>query len=124
MKFQNVTVGGTFDHFHVGHQALIDQALNIGEAVWLGITSSVYISNQGGKSANYLTPIEPYQKRYASVKKYLIRQNNLNRVKLRPIDDKFGTILNDKKLEAIVVSLETELVATEINLLRAQKNWP
>ncbi|MGZ7117467.1 MAG: adenylyltransferase/cytidyltransferase family protein, partial [Methanobacterium sp.] len=30
MKFKNVAVGGTFDHFHKGHEKLINKAFEIG----------------------------------------------------------------------------------------------
>ena len=112
MTYKNVIVGGTFDRFHKGHKALLDRAFAAGEKVYLGITSDEYVAK-----------IKNYQARYAEVKEYLKTRGWLGRVETVPIHDRFGTTLVDQTLEAIVVSPETELVATEINLLRAQKSW-
>ncbi|MEK7166128.1 MAG: pantetheine-phosphate adenylyltransferase, partial [Patescibacteria group bacterium] len=123
-RYKHLTVGGTFDHFHKGHKKLLDVAFMKGETVWLGITSSKYISTHDTKSANSEKAFENYLYRETSVVDFLKKKDLLGRVKIISIDDKFGTALTDAQLQAIVVSSETELVATEINLLRAQNNWP
>lgn len=124
MKYKHVTVGGTWDHFHKGHQVILNKAFELGEVVWIGVTSSVYLSTVDPKSAKYSHTIEQFEKRQANVLDFLQGKRLLERAKVMPIDDKWGTTLTDESLEAIIVSPETELVATEINLLRAQKNWP
>lgn len=103
---------------------MIDRAFEIGSIVWLGITTQKYLSSLPPHIAKSIGPLETYENRYASIEKYLIQKGLSERAKLVPIDDKFGTTLEDENLQAIVVSPETELTATEINLLRAQKNWP
>lgn len=136
-KFQHVTVGGTWDHFHLGHHAMLDKAFAVGETVWLGVTTPRYLSSLDTLSAKSYGPVESYEKRLSSVRKYLeekedrevkerkekFKKSLLERTKLIAIDDRFGTTLTDELLEAIIVSPETELIATEINLLRAQKNY-
>lgn len=124
MKYKRVTVGGTFDHFHLGHKKLLDTAFEAGEAVWVGVTSEAYISTVDPKTAKNSALIESYTTRRESVEDYLREKGLSGRAKVMSIDDRFGTTLTDETLEAIIVSPETELVATEINLLRAQKNWP
>lgn len=124
MKYAHLTVGGTFDHFHKGHREVIEKAFASGETVWLGITSSAYFSRLDHKTAKNFDTLQPYAERRNSIIYFLKQKGLIRRAKLVPIDDKYGTTLTDQNIEAIVVSPETELVATEINLLRAQKNWP
>lgn len=124
MKYKNITAGGTFDRFHKGHRELLEKAFAVGKTVWLGITTTAYLSTLPIGTAKLPSRMQTYEERQNSVKGFLQRKRLLGRVKILPIDDKFGTTLADENLEAIVVSPETELVATEINLLRAQKNWP
>ncbi|MBI5044782.1 MAG: adenylyltransferase/cytidyltransferase family protein, partial [Candidatus Levybacteria bacterium] len=38
MKFHHVIVGGTFDHFHRGHQKLLTQSFKVGEKITVGIS--------------------------------------------------------------------------------------
>lgn len=124
MKYKHLTAGGTFDRFHKGHRMLLEKTFAKGETVWLGITTNTYLSTLTPRSAKVLNRIQTYADRRKNVEEFLQIKRLLGRAKIVPIDDKFGTTLSDEQLEAIVVSSETELVATEINLLRAQKNWP
>lgn len=124
MKYRHLTAGGTFDHLHRGHRALLEKAFSVGETVWLGVTTTAYLSTLHAYTAKSLGRILEYEDRRKDVEEYIQQKNLSGRAKVVPIDDKFGTTLTDEHLEAIVVSPETELVATEINLLRAQKNWP
>ena len=121
-KYQKVILGGTFDLLHVGHRALLKKAFEIGEKVYLGITSGEFVRSY--KTYTPYTSYMTYKERRGEIETYLRNRGWFDRVAIIPIDDRFGTTLTDETLEAIVVSPETELVATEINLLRAQKNWP
>lgn len=123
-KFQHLTVGGTFDHFHKGHRAILDRAFSLSATVWIGVTTEKYLSSLSSRIAKGTNYFEPYLVRRTSVEVYLSKNGFSGQAKVLSIDDKFGSTLKEEKLEAIVVSPETELVATEINLLRARKNWP
>ena len=123
MQFKSIILGGTFDRLHKGHQKMLSTAFERGEHVWIGVTSQVFLSTIDIQSAKRIGPIQVYEERLRAVTDYLQNKGWLKRATLLAIDDKWGTTLTDRTLEAIVVSPETELVATEINLLRAQKNW-
>ncbi len=123
MTYKQVTVGGTFDHLHAGHKKLIAKAFEIGERIFLGITTDAFVKHDIVKRTNYIASLEPYLEREKYVKKFLGDLGWLDRTEIIPIENRFGTTLDDEDLEAIVVSPETELVATEINLKRTQKNW-
>ncbi len=124
MKYKSVILGGTFDHLHKGHEAMLTRAFECGKHVWIGVTSALFLSSIDPKTAKFPGSIEPFEMRLEGVKKFLWKRGWFGRATMLTIDDKFGTTLTDESLEAIVVSPETELVATEINLLRAQNNWP
>ncbi len=119
MIYQNLTVGGTFDHFHKGHRFLLDQAFELGEKVWLGITSDQMCQVSGVKRQ-----VKNYFDRKQEVEKYLQDKGWMGRAVILPIEDKFGTTLIDRNLQVIVVSPETKKTAVEINQRRLQKNWP
>ncbi|KKP57842.1 MAG: hypothetical protein UR52_C0024G0003 [Candidatus Gottesmanbacteria bacterium GW2011_GWA1_34_13] len=117
MKFANITVGGTFDLLHDGHKKLLDQAFIISEKVWVGITSDEFVV----RSSKFI--VEKYDKRKKELENYLKSRGWIDRAKIIPINDVYGTTLIDKNLQAIVVSPETLKTAKEINNLRKLKNW-
>lgn len=122
-RYACVTVGGTFDHFHLGHKALLARAFEIGQKVYLGITTDEYVTKSLSKVDTYAYLIEPYEERKAILEQYINSQFWQDRIEIIGIDDKYGTTLSDEDLESIVVSPETESVAVEINLLRTKKGW-
>ena len=122
--YQKVTLGGTFDRFHKGHKTILGKTFAVGTHVYLGITTDKYVKESITKKHKLSSKIQSHKDRLAAVEDYLRSKHLLHRTTIIELSDRFGTTLTDENLEAIVVSPETELVATEINLLRAQKNWP
>lgn len=123
MHYKNVILGGTFDHLHRGHEALILKAFEIGETVWLGLTADEFVKESLLKTDQFAYLIEPFDERLIVVKGYLEKNDWMDLVKIIPLTNRLGTTLSDATLEAIVVSPETEVIAREINVLRKQKNW-
>ena len=65
-NFQHVVLGGTFDHFHKGHEALLTKAFEIGKKITIGIaTEEIY------KDKFLLESIEPFEIRKKSVEKFI-----------------------------------------------------
>lgn len=151
MKYKKVVVGGTFDYLHKGHESLLTKAFEVGEKVWLGITSDDYIrkvkshhsclhlSTQAGrqtevKSTNKklkrlftldtLNNIHNLEERKTSVSVFLKQNGWLDKCEIVEIHNQYGTTLEDSSLEAIIVSPETKSVAVKINSLRQQKRFP
>ena len=106
-QFNHVVLGGTFDHFHNGHKALIDKALEIGKKVTIGIATEEIFKDK------FLSEtIEPFEIRKKSVEKYLTHN--------RPVDivsfsDIYGVTLKEKNIHTIIVSKETFPNALKIN---------
>jgi len=108
--YKKVAVGGTFDKFHKGHEALIRTAFEMGDEVLIGITSDEFASNKN----HIIEPCNVRIKRLKSIsnsygKKYVVKE----------IFDASGTADKDPNLDAIVVSEETESSAISINNIRS-----
>jgi pantetheine-phosphate adenylyltransferase len=112
MKFKKVAVGGSFDLFHKGHEALLEKAFDVGEFVTVGLTSDEMVSKD----------IEPYPKRKETLDDFLSKFRG--RYKIIKLQDPYGDAANDEKIEALVVSQETEPRAREINEIRRMNGLP
>ena len=108
-KYNKVAVGGTFDKFHRGHEALIRAAFEVADNVLIGITSDEFA---GAKKHD----IEPCTSRIKRLKKLI--ENYDSSYEIKEINDVYGTADTDSQLDAIVVSHETEATALEINRIR------
>ncbi len=108
--YETVVVGGTFDVLHRGHQKLIVKAFEIGKYVLIGLCSDAYI-----KKMNKPHGIATYAQRFEELKKYLKIKGFLEKAEITTLDDEYGVTLSDKKIDAIVVSEETEPRAQIIN---------
>lgn len=111
MKFKNVAVGGTFDHFHKGHEKLLTKAFEIGQNILIGVTSDEF----GGKKGS----IEPCSKRISQLEEFL--QKFRSRYIVKKLEEPYGPTIYSPQIDAIVVSMETKPTADEINKIR-EKN--
>ncbi len=105
MHHEKTIVGGTFDHLHKGHRALIDRALETGE-VSIGLTSDRMAEERKGRK------VESYEEREAALRS-LVKERGRD-VEIRKIEDPFGFSLEDG-FKNIVVSEETRDTALQIN---------
>jgi len=115
-KLETVAVGGTFDEFHKGHEALLKKAFEVGNRVFIGVCSDGLVK-KWGKSHKVAT----YEKRLDDLKSFLRRQGVLNRAEILPLHDEYGVTVSSNSLEGLVVSPETEARAYEINEKRRAK---
>ena len=118
MKYKTVATGGTFDHIHRGHLALLTRSFEVGERVVIGVTSDAFAKKEGKR------PDQTYGERAASLKS-LIRRNFPGReYMVAKLDDYFGPGIASPEVEAIVVSRETAKRVPIANALRAAKGFP
>ena len=108
--FETVAMGGTFDLFHSGHQALIVKAFEVGNHVLIGLCSDAFL-----KKMRKPHTIASYAQRLEELKSFLRKNGFLEMAEIIPLDDAYGVTLSDTRIEAIVVSKETEPRAREIN---------
>lgn len=107
MRYGHAVVGGTFDHFHRGHMALIKRAVELGDFITVGITSNRF----AGRS------VEPYEVRKAAVEGF-VKTLGCGGYSVVKLEDPFGPAANDPSMEALVVSDETFERALELNRIR------
>jgi pantetheine-phosphate adenylyltransferase len=114
MKFRKVAVGGTFDHLHDGHLALLRRAFEVGERVYLGVCSDEMVKSKGCR-------VQPLGQRLGRLLEAVFTEFGEERVEVVVIRDPYGPAISDPELEAIVVSPETRARAEEINRIRKEK---
>jgi pantetheine-phosphate adenylyltransferase len=108
--FETVAVGGTFDLFHNGHLALLKKAFEVSNRVLVGVTSDEFVENSRKPH-----DVGSYDQRVEELKAFLERNNFLERAEIIPLTDSYGVTLSDERIDALVVSVETEPVAVKIN---------
>jgi cytidyltransferase-like protein len=116
--FKNSLVGGTFDHFHLGHQKLLLAAFEQSEKVTIGLAT-----NELFRYKNFSKFIEDYETRRRSVSEFLAEKSFEDRTTIIAIHDIYGTSLaND--YDAIFVTEETKANALKINEERHKISLP
>ena len=116
--YKKAILGGTFDHFHLGHQKLIDTAFEQSEHITLGITMPNMYQHK------FLAQtIEAYDTREKNLKQYLEEKNLLNRATIIPIENIYGTTLQDDTIQAIFVTVENLPNVDLINNKRKEKGF-
>ncbi|MHA1685683.1 MAG: phosphopantetheine adenylyltransferase [Candidatus Heimdallarchaeaceae archaeon] len=112
-----VLVGGTFDHLHEGHKALLEAALSFGSYVRVGVTSD-HFAKRMRRSDPYIHLLQPFEVRKNSVMKFL-ESRGCKKFEVMKLEDRYGPALNSPTAEGIVVTEETYPTAVDINKLRA-----
>lgn len=111
-KHHLVALGGSFDHFHAGHEHFLKFAKRQGEELLIGVTSDDLIA-----SKPFAASLEPYSVRAASVRRFC--QKKQIRAQLIELRNLYGPTLENKKIGALVVTEETQAGADKINQVRA-----
>jgi pantetheine-phosphate adenylyltransferase len=115
-----VVCGGTFDHFHRGHEELLNYAFSFGGKLLIGLTSDEYIRNSKLKTQNSKL-IENYRIRKENLEKFLLEKKVHGKFEIIKIEDIFGPTLNkDLFIDGIVVSEESKNGAEVINIKRKE----
>ena len=112
-KLKAVAVGGTFDEFHRGHQALLIRAFEVGEHVLIGLSSDEF-----AKELRKPHEVASYEERRAALEHFLKNQGVFERAKIITLHDAYGVTLSQGCVDAVIVSRETEPIAQEINQKR------
>ena len=127
--YAQVVIGGTFDHMHVGHEALLQKAFTIGEHVTIGLTTDRYVQKVkcqrpideehiSGVACPCISipTIESYAVRKAHLEQWISDNGFINHATIIPIEDMYGVAASETDMfDAIVVSTETKPNADIIN---------
>lgn len=118
-RYARVAVGGTFDRFHRGHEAILGKAFDLGDHVLIGVTAEEML---GRKRAGH--QIEGLEARRKAVEGFLSSSGLDVRAEIIVLTDAAGPTATDPAIEALVVSPETEPVALGINEERQSNGLP
>ena len=118
MKYNTVATGGTFDHLHKGHEALLARSFSVGSVVVIGVTSDAFASREGK------SPDQSYAKRVRVLERFLRARFPGRKYILAKLDDNFGPGIASSDVEAIVVTRETAAKVPIANALREAKGYP
>jgi cytidyltransferase-like protein len=116
-KYTTIALGGTFDHIHKGHKALIARAFETGEKVFIGLTSDHFV--RPGKKIDH-----DFSYRKSQLRRYLDETYPKRKYEITKLDKKFGKGMYTKEIRAIAVSAETRSSVEEVNLKRREMGLP
>lgn len=114
MKYSVVVIGGTFDMIHKGHEALIEKAFEIGEFVYVCISSDEFARRMRKEP-------RPYEERLKSLEGFLSSRYERGRYRILRLDDYYGPAATDGDVEALVVSEEAEGRASGVQAEREKR---
>ena len=118
-KFNNVAVGGTFDELHRGHKTLLKKPFEIGKHVLIGLSTEEFADKM-----NKPHIVAPYEQRLKDLEGFLQKSGWSDRTTIVPLDDPFGAAATKERVDALVVSRETEKTASKINKRRKLNRLP
>ena len=118
-QYPLAALGGTFDHFHKGHQEFLIYAFSLAEKIIIGITSNKMIQNKP-----FAQTIESLKHRKQAVNEFLIGNSFKKRTRLVVLNDIFGPTLESNSIKALMATRLTYLGAKKINQKRKRKKLP
>jgi pantetheine-phosphate adenylyltransferase len=106
-------LGGTFDHFHIGHQSFIDYAFKYGYRLIIGITDDKFT-----RTKDFPQSMQPYKVRAKAVHNYCKKNNILHEIV--PLSDPYGPTIDreNRKIDSLCVTEETMPGAEKIGEIR------
>ncbi|HYB78325.1 MAG TPA: pantetheine-phosphate adenylyltransferase [Thermoplasmata archaeon] len=102
-RYHLAVLGGTFDHLHIGHHALVATAFRVGETVAIGLTTDRFIADHPKPDGSR---IQPFAIRRAALTRWVRRSFPGRRFRVVPLEDRFGRSI-EPDVGALVVSRET-----------------
>ncbi|MBC7080973.1 MAG: pantetheine-phosphate adenylyltransferase [Thermoplasmatales archaeon] len=108
-----VCIGGTFDIIHEGHISILSKAFEIGDEIYIGISTDKFVEEMGKKARSY-------EERKKNIEEIIKDKRWNKKFKILPLENIYGITL-DEDFDAIIVSPETEGRAKEINEFRRKK---
>ena len=107
-QFQRGLLGGTFDHFHAGHEKLLLHALEKCTNIELWITSEKIAFQKKGW-------VESYDERTSSIRNWIQKNGFEGRIKINKLNDEVGPAEHREDCDAIICTPETLSSCEKIN---------
>lgn len=116
-KYTAIGLGGTFDHFHLGHQQFLKTASQLAQQLYVGVTVPE-LSQQ--KVAAHL--IQDFPQRLDQLRCFLL-ENHISAV-VFALSDAYGPTLANSPVQAVAVTEHTRSGGERINQRRAELDLP
>jgi pantetheine-phosphate adenylyltransferase len=113
-------LGGSFDHLHVGHRALLSAGFAAADRVGIGLTTDGYLTRNPKPLGRR---IEPLARRRRNLERYLLRNWSPSRWWIVPLEDSWGRSV-DPGVDVLVASKETAASADAVNRERHRRGLP
>ncbi len=118
MRYKTVATGGTFDHIHKGHAALLAKSFEVGDRVVIGVTSDAFAIKEGKN------PDQTYDERVRALEELIRERFPKKSYLIAKLEDYFGPGIASPEVQAIVVSRETAKRVPIANALRQARGYP
>lgn len=115
-QYKKVALGGTFDHFHIGHRAFFEFAFHHADHIVVGVTLPELVEHK-----KFAQTIESYESRVQTLQQYFRKQKYKGRFTIIPLSNVYGSTVTDPTIEALIVTPMTEKGSVAINAKRNQQ---
>ncbi|MGP8073201.1 MAG: pantetheine-phosphate adenylyltransferase [Thermoplasmata archaeon] len=116
-RFARAVLGGTFDHLHVGHEALLATAFRLGRTVAIGVTTDAYLASHPKPGRGR---IQPFAVRRRALARWLERTFPGHPFEVRPLENRFGGSV-ERGVSVLVVSADTVEGGRAVNQERRRR---
>jgi pantetheine-phosphate adenylyltransferase len=108
-----IAMGGTFDHFHKGHQEFILYAASQAQELLIGVTSKKFTHHK-----SFPHTIQSFKIRIKAVLNFC-KENNIKH-QIIPLDDPYGPTIDkeNRRIDSLCVTQETLSGGEKINEIR------
>ena len=115
--YGHAVLGGTFDHLHVGHAALLTTAFRVGRTVSIGLTTDGFLARSPKPFGERL---QPFAVRRSVLHRWLRRRYPDRTWRTVPLGDRFGRSVEDG-VDVLVVSADTVAGGAAVNEERRRR---
>lgn len=116
-QFDLVATGGTFDEIHAGHRKLLSRALYVGRCTLIGVSSDNFAAAVKTK----IRLSHRFEIRIAKLVQFIREEFGSVNYVLSELNDDYGPTIIDGRIQALVVSEETQIKGNEINKIRSDR---
>ena len=119
-RYRFAVLGGTFDHLHIGHHALLGMAFQVGDSVAIGLTTDRFVAEHPKPDS---ARVQPFLVRRAALTRWLRRHFRGRHWRVLPLENAFGRSV-EPEVDALVVSRDTVVGGRAVNRERRRLGRP
>jgi len=110
-KYHIIGLGGTFDHFHAGHEKFLKFASELSDILVIGVTNQNIAERK-----TFPQSIESFAERSNSIVNFCT--SHKIKFELIELSDSVGSTVTDNRIRALAVTTETQVGGERINQIR------